>query len=160
MDRLIWVSPKSKSPFRPEAAGEAAADSRPSDGVLSRVVKLIPTEIVAGYVPLVAAAEAFGSESKKFALALTAFAIGFFLTPLYLIFIGNPKRWFQWVNVGVSTIAFVLWAYLLGGPFAMPQMDDFLWPYDKQLAGFVVGAFTWVVGVFPYQNIETKKAGD
>lgn len=85
--------------------------------------------------------------------SLVAFFTGVAMTPLYLIRVGKPQGVFQWLHIAIATVAFVLWAYLLGGPFSMEQMNRYLWPYDKQVAGFAVGLFTWAVALIPYERL-------
>ena len=162
MGRLVEIYPRVRRRNIPVAVskGEAMAPP-PSDDVATRIAKFIPSEIIAGYIPLVAGAEAITDrEALQFQLALIAFVLGGLLTPIYLILYGKPKTVVQVLNVVFSTIAFVLWAYLLGGPFAMKRMEAYLWPYDKRLAAFVVGAFTWIVGLIPYQRLMTPKESE
>ena len=163
MGRLIEVKPE----VRPEAVGNiprAAADTAPPatpppDDTLTKVAKLVPTEIVAGYIPLVAAAEAItDKKDTQFTLAFVAFLIGLVLTPIYLIIVGKPTNLAQKVSIIIATVAFVLWAYLLGGPFALENMNNYLWQYDKRVAAFVVGAFTWVMGLLPYEKLLSPPA--
>lgn len=151
MGRLIEVKPKPAMADLPEAVGLVEVEK--NDDVLTRVAKLVPAEIVAGYIPLVAAAEAIATDSsKRFTFAVGAFFLGLALTPVYLWLTGKPKNWVQKLSVVLSTIAFILWAYLLGGPFAMEEMGNYLGSYDKQIGSFIVFAFTWVVGLIPFES--------
>lgn len=155
MDRLINVSGRPTA-FVPKAVGktDAATKEKEDDTLITRILKLVPTETVAGYVPLISAAETItDSPHLRFTLGCIAFFAGVMFTPLYLIRVGKPKGGAQWLNIVVATIAFVLWAYLLGGPFAMQQMNHFLWSYDKRVAGFAVGLFTWGVALLPYKKL-------
>ena len=89
----------------------------------------------------------------RFVLALVVLGLGFILTPTSLIVTGKPKKdRIKWFNVLVTTIAFVLWAYLLGGPFAMDPLNKYPWAYDKRVAAFIVGGFTWILAVIPYEK--------
>lgn len=153
MGRLIDVKPRTQERFFPKAVA-GADEPAPDDSVITRVLKFVPTEIVAGYIPLVAAAEAMAnSPERSFTLACVALVVGFIATPIYLIWVGKPKGWFKWLNVVICTIAFVLWAYLLGGPFAMEQMNQYLWAYDKPTASFAVGLFTWIMALIPFKKL-------
>src|SRR5436190_4801789 len=110
MGRLIEVRPKPKKVFVPEAAGrtQEATKAADTDTVTTRIVKLVPTEIVAGYIPLVAAAEAItDNKETQFTLACIAFFAGLVLTPIYLIYSGKPSGLVQWLNVAIATVAFV-----------------------------------------------------
>jgi hypothetical protein len=156
MDRLINVSRRPPETFVPKAVGKTADEDvgKKNDSTVTRLVKLVPTEIVAGYVPLISAAEAITNDSQlQFKLACIAFFAGLVLTPLYLILVGKPRGTAQWLNVVIATIAFVLWAYLLGGPFAMNKMNQYLLVYDKRVAGFAVGLFTWAAALIPYERL-------
>ena len=151
MGRLIEVGPRPTQADLPE--GVALVETPERDDPLTRIAKLVPAEIVAGYVPLVTMAESIGgSSTKKFSLALGTFCLGLVATPIYLWFTGKPKNWVQKLSILLSTIAFGLWAYLLGGVFTMEQMTRYC-SYDKALGGFIVLAFTWIAGLFPYNNL-------
>jgi hypothetical protein len=143
--------------FIPKSAGAAGAPPppvEPPDGPGARVAKFIPAETVASYVPLVAAVEAFvGNTDTQFVLALIVFFVGLILTPIYLYRAGKPKNWVQRLNIIIATAAFILWAYMLGGPFEMEKMNAYLWPYNRQVAGIIVGIFSWVAGSIPYEKI-------
>jgi hypothetical protein len=52
----------------------------------------------------------------------------------------------QWVQIPISTVSFVLWAYALGGPFESVQIITGV-PYEKWFATFVAGVFTWVIAL-------------
>jgi hypothetical protein len=152
MSRLFEVSRQNqKTGFFPKAVGQTGGTD--NDNTATRIAKLVPAEIVAGYVPLVAATES--ARTGKFKLACVALILGLVLTPTYLIFTGKPgKDIVKWINVVSSTIAFALWAYLLGGAFAMDQMQRYIsQPYDKQLGGFAVGAFTWIIACLPLKRL-------
>jgi hypothetical protein len=162
MGRLFEVSRQNKKTgFFPKAAAQTGATE--SDNTATRIAKLVPAEIVAGYVPLVAAAESVGTDKDfQFKLACAVFFLGFVLTPIYLIGTGKPgKDIVKWINVVSSTIAFGLWAYLLGGAFAMEQMKEHIGhPYDKQLGGFLVGAFTWIIACLPLKRLPPPPDAD
>ncbi len=158
MGRLIEVRAKPTNPDLPKAV--ARTEIKKSDTTLERVAKLVPTEIVAGYVPLVAAAEAITTNStRRFSLAVGAFFLGLLLTPIYLLLTGKPKNWVQGLSIVISTIAFILWAYMLGGPFAMEQMTPYLGSYDQKVAGFFVLAFTWITGLIPFDKFLKEEPG-
>ena len=151
MGRLFDITErgKEKTGFFPQSVAQTGTAE--NDNAVTRIVKLLPAEIVAGYVPLVAGAEAFADKDVQFALACIVLALGGVLTPLYLIAVGKPKGdIIKWINVLASTVAFFLWAYLLGGAFAMDQMKTFIsFPYNKQIGGFAVGVFTWIMALVP-----------
>lgn len=164
MGRLVQIKtqpgPADDEPFVPKSAGRAGKGpaSEPPDGHGERVAKFIPAETVAGYVPLAAAVDAFiGDKDTQFLLGVIVLIAGLILTPIYLTKTGKPKNWVQVLNVIIATVAFLLWAYMLGGPFAMEKMNEYLWPYNRQVAGIVVGLFTWIVGSIPYEKLSPPK---
>ena len=59
----------------------------------------------------------------------------------------------HWLNVAIGTTAFVLWAYLFGGPFARPEAAAYFGPYRQPIAAFAVGLFTWGVGLIPPHKV-------
>jgi hypothetical protein len=108
------------------------------------VAKYIPAEIVSGYLPLSKLVSVTKADSVRTVLEWSLFAAGVVLTPLYLKRFYKPSN-AQMRQVWISTIAFVFWAAALGGPFAQVAL---LKEHDY-LAGFLLGAFTWIVGCFP-----------
>lgn len=152
MGRLIEVGPPPALEDLPEAV--ALVETPERDNPVARVAKLVPAEIVAGYLPLVSMAESIsGSPSKRFGLAFGTFCLGLVATPIYLWVTGKPKNWVQKLSIGLSTIAFGLWAYLLGGVFTMPEMVRYLGAYDKEMGGFIVFAYTWIAGLIPFGKL-------
>jgi hypothetical protein len=162
MGRLIEVRPQPAKAFVPTGVGlgekvahevtAQAAGKSPDDNVTAVIAKLVPSEVIAGYVSVLGLTESFAKEpDTQFNLQFWSLWVGLALTPIYLWLWGNPRKWYQWVSIVVATVAFALWAYLLGGPFVMRQMDhtwlgSYLPAYDKRYASFAVGVFTWVVG--------------
>ena len=90
------------------------------DGYLGRVAKYVPSEIVALYLPLIKFIESSGAtEAKSLRLWLygTSFLVFVVLTPIYFTKLAKPDDGLRVQRV-VSTIAFVFWAYSLGGIFS------------------------------------------
>lgn len=147
MGRLVRVPP-------PGPAGPAGAPGGPpppaaSDPYTERVAKYVPAEIVAGYFSLSEVIKQAGAGDPRQPWAATAlFAVGLVLTPVYLIVVGKPRQPREYVPIGLSTVAFVLWAYALGGPFALGEPSATLGPYAGWLGALAVGLFTWVAGLF------------
>ncbi len=92
----------------------------PSQSYADKVVKLVPTEIVGAYMVLAgtigfsSAATAAPTDSVPVVLIHVVFFLLLVLTPLYLWRITRVTNVVQLV---VTTLAFVLWVYTLGGPF-------------------------------------------
>jgi hypothetical protein len=86
------------------------------DDYLTRLLKYIPAETVAIWTVLsgiiIGAGSAIATEPVMW-LIFIAIAI---LTPLYLWRITKVTNGLQ---IGISTVAFVVWVFALGGPFAL-----------------------------------------
>ena len=112
------------------ASGEPAG---PIDPWLTRLVKLVPAEIVAVYLagrPL--------SQEHYAGLWPVACLV---LTIVVRAFGTSDSSGPQWLSVGVSAVSFVLWVYATGGQFLT-------YPLDVNLAGLAVLVWTTLVPVF------------
>ena len=121
--------------------GNVAGGVQAPDNYFDRIVKYIPTEIVAAWVAVSAIIEASASVSKDGAL-WTAFVFGLAITAAWI--------WRQTMSVSrraaatqiaISCIAFAVWVLALGGPFA-----DLGW-YDPVWSALAPIGFTLVAGV-------------
>ncbi len=124
------------------AGGRAHGVGAAGSDYVERVAKYIPAEIVAGYMSIIGMIEAADpSNNARLGLAWGLFAIGLIATPIYLTIVGSPKGQ-QKITVWISTFAFLVWAYALGGPFKMSG-------FHNGLIGSVgVGVVTWLLGLF------------
>ena len=104
------------------------------DNYFSRLVKYIPTEVVALYIALSSLVVSSGDASSVVFWAILVF--GIIVTPLYLWRILKVSKVSQ---LGISTIAFIIWAFALGGPFAS------LGWYKPLYGGILVICYTFVV---------------
>ncbi|MGO9469527.1 MAG: hypothetical protein ACLQVF_35900 [Isosphaeraceae bacterium] len=87
-----------------------------ADDYRTRLVKYIPTEIVAVYLIIDRIIEAAPGQSTVELLSRWAnFLCAFILTPVYLRFAQDVRSKLQ---LALSTVVFVAWAFALGGPFA------------------------------------------
>ncbi len=77
---------------------------------LGRLLKLIPTEIVAVYL---AVKGIIPEANMKWGLIISSLAL-LILTPFYLKKVMKVEKFSQ---IFSSTLAFVIWLYTLGGPF-------------------------------------------
>jgi hypothetical protein len=84
-----------------------------ADEYVDRVIKLIPGEVVALYITLAGILAASGQNTSTiFWLIFIVCLIG---TPLYLSKISKVGNV---VQIVISTVAFAVWVFALGGPFA------------------------------------------
>lgn len=122
------------APLRLLAADRSAVGkpAGPIDPWLTRLVKLVPAEIVAVYLagrPL--AQEHYAGLWPVACLVLTIVVRAFGT---------SDRRGPQWLSVAVSAVSFVLWVYATGGHFLGYEVD-------VNLAALVVLVWTTLVPV-------------
>lgn len=88
------------------------------DSYLDKLLKLIPSEIVAGYIAIYGITQ---SHAKAETILLVSSIALLILIPFILRFLQNVTKWGQIV---FSIIAFVIWIYSLGGPFEHYGIHD------------------------------------
>ena len=129
---------------RPADAGMGSRETT-ADGYASKVIKLIPTEEVALYLFLsgmIGAARPV--ESDRGPILTFVFVVLLLLTWPYLKLVaGVTNRW----QLAVSTVAFAVWVFSLGGPFIylMPKVGL---SYDPLWGAIAVGLYTFFTPVF------------
>jgi len=109
-----------------------------------KAVKLVPTEIVGAYMVLSgivgitpsSTAPTTPTDSMSKILIIIVFFVLLVLTPLYLWRISKVNNVLQLV---VTTIAFALWIYTLGGPFAVWGI------YDPKIAALLLTTWSLVI---------------
>ncbi len=119
-----------------QASGTAVAP----DGFGDRVVKYIPAEVLAawvaasGIIPSVAA-------QRQLATFWVAFVLGVVFTAAWTwrqTRLPNQKT--AVTQIVLSTIAFVIWAYAMGGPFSLSGV------YDPAIGSLLLIFYTLAVG--------------
>jgi hypothetical protein len=83
-----------------------------TDNYQDRLVKLIPSELVAAYTTIQGLLTSQGSSVYQPALAIIAALLAFVGVPLYLMRAMGVKSWGQ---IGLTVVAFLIWVYCLGG---------------------------------------------
>ena len=78
-----------------------------------RLVKLIPSEIVTAYVTIQGLISGYAGAGNKEKLMWIVFGALFLLTPIYLYFITDVRKWGQII---FTSIAFVIWVIAVGSP--------------------------------------------
>lgn len=83
-----------------------------------RIVKYIPSEILAAYIAIngILASVAATQGDIRIWVQIGVIALLLILTPLYFRLLAKPTEPTT-TQMFVSTVAFVVWAYNLGGPF-------------------------------------------
>ena len=109
-----------------------------------KAVKLVPTEIVgtymvlAGIIGISTTPGTTPSDTLSKVLIQIVFFLLLVLTPLYLWRISKVSNIVQLV---VTTIAYVLWIYTLGGPFAVWGV------YEPKIAALLLSAWSLIIPV-------------
>lgn len=103
------AAPEAEPPMSADAA--AAAGLEPDD-YTSRLLKYIPAEVIALYVTLEGIVRATGADRAD--LLWIIFLVGLVATPLYLWKVGGVTAF---LHLAISTLAFAVWIFALGGPF-------------------------------------------
>ncbi len=85
------------------------------DDYLTKLIKYIPSEVVALYIALYGIASAAKEEISFVFISWLIFVIGIIGTVLYLWRVAKVSDCLQLI---ISTIAFVVWVFALGGPFS------------------------------------------
>jgi hypothetical protein len=106
-----------------------------------KAVKLVPTEIVGAYMVLsgivgITPQSTTSTDSMSKILIIVVFFVLLVLTPLYLWRISKVNNILQLV---VTTIAFALWIYTLGGPFVVWGI------YDPKIAALLLTTWSLVI---------------
>jgi len=89
-----------------------AREIKTNQEYLGRLLKLIPSEIIAAYVAIQGFIPA---NSAKWGLTIVSLVL-LILTPIYLKMAQNVEKNSQ---IFVSTLSFVVWVYSMGGPFVL-----------------------------------------
>jgi hypothetical protein len=115
------------------------AGERKSDDYSSRLVKYIPSEVIALYVTLGTIIDSAKSESK---IALSAFVLilGLLATPLYLWRILKVNKVRQ---LAISTGAYVVWVIAIKTP---PFLANAGW-YEPQYAALLLPVYTFAAAL-------------
>jgi hypothetical protein len=133
------------APFRisrPDRGTTAVARGEPMEFkfYLDRLMKMIPGEVVGLYLV------GSGFIPKDQTIVLIVWAIICLLGVIALKAYGtaDPEKIKppDWVHVGISTVAFTIWVYTLGGPFAAYNLAV---PY---IGSLLVLAWTFFVPIF------------
>ncbi len=123
-----------------DSAADAAVDSELKN-YGEKIGKLIPSEVIAGYLTMLGFVPLSGDTAKPW-LYLAAFFLCLILTPLYLRAMSDPFRPKR-RHLVISSLAFVVWAYTISGQAVIPAY------YQPAVASMIMVAFTLISGVVP-----------
>lgn len=111
------------------------------DEYKDKLIKYIPADIVAGWTAvtgLIASADA-GSQGG---LMWIVFVVGLVITPLWIWRVtSEPNTKPAVTQIVISTLAFIVWVFALGGPFT-----GLSW-YDPLYGSLLLIGFTFVVPI-------------
>jgi hypothetical protein len=141
MGRLYYE--KQIDPTQPRAF---AGKEQNFNDYLNKVARLIPSEIIGGYLTMIGFAGAIKNMQAQNIAAWVVFALGLILTPIYLNNVAEadkPKR----NHLILSTIAFLVWAYVTTGK----QLSETISPdlFDQAIASILLVAFSLVSAITP-----------
>lgn len=156
MSRLHYDEPKIKEQDFREGHAVTPLDGDPAvpltpipmqeggnaQSYLEKVAKLVPSEVIAGYLAMVGFVPSIENEGVKPTVLWSIFGLCLILTPLYLNSQseqGRPKN----IHLIVSTIAFVVWAYATTGDKLLPAF------YQAAIGSIVLVAFSLISGLIP-----------
>ena len=123
--------------------------SRTADNYTDRLLKYIPAESVALYLTLQGIVLSSAEAPAVSAWLWFAFAIGMIGTPLYLWRIQQVSKRIQ---LAVSTAAFGVWVFALGGVFA-----SLSW-YEPFLGSLMLVVFTFFVPLISPDVLSSEEA--
>ena len=121
----------------------AAAVASPQDDFkfyLDRLMKMIPAEVVSLYL----IGNGFIPAGQSVGLAVWALVCLAGVLALRAYGTADPEanKSPDWVHVVISAVAFVIWVYTLGGPFAAANI------YEPYVGSLLVLAWTFFVPLF------------
>lgn len=109
------------------------------DDYLTRIIKYIPSEVVALYITLYGVASAAETEIPFGLMTWLIFIVGVLGTVLYLWRVAKVNDRSQ---IFISTGAFVVWVFALGGPFS-----NLSW-YHPVYGALLLPIYTFFIPIF------------
>jgi hypothetical protein len=128
--------------FSPISDAPPSDDAIPAvpDDYIGRLLKYVPTEVVALYVTLTGmVASGRSDDNPRTALYWSIFALLLIGTPIYLARVEGVAKKQQLL---VSTVAFFVWVFALGGPF------ETMAAYDPLYGALLLPVFTFTIPIF------------
>jgi hypothetical protein len=114
-----------------------ARQIKPIEEYRSKLLKLIPSEIVAAYMVL----QGIIPQDNKWGFIIVTVVL-LILTPFYL---KKLEKVTETVQIVVSTISFVVWIYSLGGPFEKWGDKMGFDIYEPWIASIVLVLWTLII---------------
>jgi hypothetical protein len=96
-----------------------ATSASPIDTYFAKVIKYIPADIVGAWVAATGLIATAGAAVPANVVLWICFVVGVLITPLWVLRqTREPGLPPAYIQAGISTGAFVVWVFALGGPFA------------------------------------------
>jgi len=130
MERLYYE--KTIDPNQPKAFN---GEKQGIDDYLNKVARLVPSEIIAGYLAVIGIIESAKNANSERILVLLTLIICTILTPIYLNKVANPEKPKR-NHLILSTIAFLVWAYVTTGK----QIIKAISPNDTEIFDPVIAS--------------------
>ena len=130
----------------PQTQKGVAPPTNTSNGkeYLEKVAKIVPSEIIAGYLALVGLVPSIGlGESVEKGFYYGIFILCVILTPIYFKAQSDKTKPTPTIHIILSTVAFVIWAYSTTGD---KIVHDF---FNAAIASIVLAAFSLITGKIP-----------
>jgi hypothetical protein len=120
-----------------------AREIRPDQIYLDKLLKLIPSEIIAAYLfiqNLIANQPVIiGNTDYQIIVLWLVVFVFMIITPVYLV---NVQHVYKMNQIVISGIAYLIWTYSLGGPFRLEG-----W-YNPQIAAVLLVLWTLITPLF------------
>ena len=107
------ITPRNIALVKAQLPDEEKEKVKP-DNYKERLIKFIPAEVVTLYLTVYGIASAARDEIPFEVFIWIIFAVGIIGTPLYLRFVERVRGL---SHIIISTLAFAVWVFALGGPF-------------------------------------------
>jgi hypothetical protein len=126
--------------------GDVPENRSQGDTYLDRLVKYIPTEIIALYLGATNVVPHTAKSNEMIALWVIA-ALTAICTPIYMYYATKePDQPTLWSQIVISSIAFPVWVFAIGGPFQVTWPNWY--PDNKWIAAIVISFATFLLGIY------------
>lgn len=128
-------------------AKEVVENNMPKyDNYQSRLLKLIPTEIVGVYIFITGLLPVDAVDTKYIILQWSIFVLLFILNPFYLHYVGSVTNKKQIV---ICTVGFAVWAFSLGNSYMIIGGEE---DFSRLLGSIILAVYTLIVPMFLNEN--------